>query len=131
MKKQIQIKILPALVAILFLIIFLSCSHNPVGVSSLATICFESQVLPIFQTNCAIAGCHEGERGKGGYVFDSYSTIMKAVTPNEPKKSKAYQYIVNTWIHFMPPSPHQPLSSEQRTLIAVWIEQGANDTSCP
>lgn len=110
-------------------IIISSCSHSTEGLSAIDTICFESDVLPIFQTNCAISGCHDGSTEEIKYV--DYESIMETVTPNDAKDSKAYKSITDTWSEeFMPPLPRQPLSKEQRTLIYLWIEQGAKNISC-
>jgi hypothetical protein len=128
MKKQIVILISLAFLALTSL--NLSCSHSTEGLSDIKEVCFESQVLPIFQTNCAISGCHEGDKSKAGLTLSDYNSIMKSITPNKPKDSRAYEAVISTWGNLMPPSPKKPLTLEQRTLIALWIEQGAKDTKC-
>ncbi len=107
-----------------------SCSHPTENIESLPTVCFESDVLPIFQTNCAISGCHAGGNAEAGYSCSDYPSIMRKISPNSLSNSEAYQVITDTWITPMPPSPRKMLSKEQRTLIAVWILQGAKETKC-
>src|SRR5690349_8075119 len=38
-------------------------------------LCFERDILPIFQSNCAKSGCHDAASAQDGYVFTSYQTI--------------------------------------------------------
>ena len=117
------------LVASLFFI-GTSCTHEDiVPIAEFDTVCFEEQILPVFQTGCAISGCHSQESSEGGYVYSDYESIMKSITPGSSGKSKAYQSIISIWSeHAMPPD--RPLSEAERTLIRIWIEQGALNTSC-
>ncbi len=113
----------------LLAVIFSSCRHEAMGVDSLETVCFETQVLPIFQTSCAISGCHGGSHPEEGFDATSYSSIMKLVEPGKPQKSEVYRVITSPLNPEMMP-PDRPLTKEQRTLIEVWILQGAKNTSC-
>jgi hypothetical protein len=110
--------------------VFLSCKHEAEGLNLMDSICFESQILPIFQTSCAISGCHDSPGNESGYVFADYEHIMEAVTPGDPMKSPAYTSLISGSGEegLMPPG--QPLSVQNRTLIRVWIEQGALNESC-
>lgn len=105
-----------------------SCKHDPMGISQLDTVCFQSQILPILQTSCGIAGCHDAGGEGGEFTTDSYQTIMPIVTPGSAAKSTLYQVITAVNGQIMPPK--RPLTKDQRTLILVWIEQGANNTTC-
>jgi hypothetical protein len=113
----------------LILITVFSCRHDSIQLDELGEVCFESDILPIFQTSCAISGCHV--QGGESYVFDTYENIRKAISPGEPDKSEAYKALSKIWSieGMMPPS--QPLSEYNRTLIRVWIQQGARNTTCP
>jgi hypothetical protein len=102
-----------------------SCRHDD-DIGSLDTICFQTEILPIFQTSCATSGCHDS----GELNLSDYSGIRGAVTPGSPEKSEIYKAMVNIWSPEMMP-PDRPLSLENRTKIKVWIEQGANETKCP
>jgi len=104
-----------------------ACRHDPVGISQLDTVCFQTQVLPVIQTSCGISGCHSSG---GEFSLTNYSEIMTIVTPGNAGKSKLYKVITEVnGVNMMPPS--RPLSKEQRTYIMVWIEQGAKNTTCP
>jgi mono/diheme cytochrome c family protein len=124
MKKNIQILV----VAILMGLMTYSCQHSLPNANDMPEVCFTSEVLPIFQSNCAISGCHGGGSGGGDLVLSDYNSIMQAITPGDAKKSKAYQAIIAKWINAMPPD--KPLPLEARNIIRIWIEQGAGNTTC-
>lgn len=107
----------------------LSCESDPADTGKLRDICFESEVLPIFLTNCALSGCHDDATGKEGYTFTSYDGIMEGVEPDNPKASPVYRSLTDKWSDdMMPPDRALPLAS--RTIIMVWIAQGARHTTC-
>ena len=113
-----------------------SCVHQPFVVpDSLLTgdptICFNRDILPIFQSSCAKSGCHNAASREEGYVLDSYAGIMKkGIVKGNPSASKIYQSIIGTpGVDRMPQvGPSLPDASIQ--LIKRWIAAGAtNDTS--
>lgn len=108
--------------------IFYSCTHEPSDLVGFDTICFSNQVLPIFQNSCGKAGCHNGS--EEGFDARSYESIMQSITPGNAQKSEAYKAITRVYFDRMPPSPDAPLTKEQRTIIALWINQGAMKTDC-
>jgi hypothetical protein len=56
---------------------------------------------------------------------------MNSVTAGDPWTSKAYTIISEpNNPNMMPPSGHQAISLQQRTIVEVWILQGAKDTKC-
>ncbi len=116
------------LIAVLGSVIFLvnSCRNDSIPADQMPTICFTEQVLPIFQTSCGTAGCHDGN-GESGYDFSDPKgkDIFDAVVPYSPDKSPAYQAMTSTF-QLMPPK--NPLSESKRAIIRLWIEQGAHKT---
>ncbi|HKJ41201.1 MAG TPA: c-type cytochrome domain-containing protein [Sunxiuqinia sp.] len=109
--------------------ISVSCQHDAPSPDQFDQVCFQEKILPIFQTGCAISGCHSGGNNEAGYDFSNYNGIMQAISPGAPEKSKAYKAIIEKWGEgAMPPS--NPLPESQRTLIRLWIEQGALNTNC-
>lgn len=113
----------------LLVLVQIGCRHDGINVSELDKVCFQRDVLPIFQNSCGTTNCHD-QRGNEGYSFTDYASIVKAVKPFNPYKSKAYLAITGkAFTQFMPPS--RALSQDQRILIRVWIEQGAENTTCP
>jgi uncharacterized membrane protein len=116
-----------------FLIIplFVSCTHDPVNIELMDTVCFERQVLPIIQSSCRISGCHDAGTAESGFAATDYESIMSIVNAGSPRDSKLYKVITDiNGENFMPPSPYKALGKESRTSIMVWIEQGAMNTKC-
>jgi len=115
-------------IAVLLFALFISfnaCKHEGIPADQFPEICFQDQILPIFQNSCA--SCHGATRGEAGLDFSTYAGIMKAITPGNADKSKAYKSITSTF-QLMP--PNNALPEEKRILIRLWIEQGAKETTC-
>ena len=104
-----------------------SCTHNA-DLTGLPEVCFERDVLPIYTNSCAISDCHDG-KGEAGPALNNYTNIVKTVVPGDPGASSSYQAITTTWGENKMP-PDQPISLDNRTMIRVWIEQGALNTVC-
>lgn len=106
-----------------------SCEHEPpTPIKNLREVCFESEVLPIFQTQCAISGCHNSGTAQSGYVLDNYKHIMSnGIEPNKSSKSILYKVLSDKYGNIMPPTG--PIDVNQRTLIRAWIDQGAQNNS--
>lgn len=95
-----------------------------------APVCFEGDVLPIFQSSCAKSGCHDAASHQDGLVLDSYANIMRGegIVPGNARQSELYQAIING---SMPPKGNPKLTTDQITNIRRWINQGAkNTTNC-
>lgn len=104
-----------------------SCSHEGIPADQMKQVCFTSHVLPVFQNSCATTGCHDAATAEDNYIFTDYANILKAITPGNASKSKAYRAITSH-SEIMPPS--NPLPMDKRILIRLWIEQGAKETTC-
>jgi len=97
------------------------------GSDTSSVICFEAEVLPIFQSSCAQAGCHDPGTKEEGYVLNTYNNIMKkGIKPGDPNSSKLYEVIVDGE---MPPAGYTKLTKEQIATIKQWILEGANNTT--
>lgn len=106
---------------------------NPVPVpGGTNQVCFETQILPLFQSNCAKSGCHDAASHQDGYVFDSYANIVrKDVRPGRAENSKVYKVLFETGNDKMPRPPNPDLTPDQKALIGRWINEGAkNTTNC-
>ncbi len=66
--------------------------------------------------------CHNVSNKKGGYAFDTYSGVVKAVNKSTPTDSDLYK---ETKKGDMPPRPGTVLNSEQLNLLLTWIKAGA------
>ena len=112
------------LVSVIITLVIASCKHDTIliekGTLKDSTVYFSDQILPIFQTNCATTNCHDGSRL---FELNSYETIMDQVQAGNAYGSKAYTVLTNVNVGLMP--PNKPLSLKQRTLIKLWIDQGA------
>ena len=96
------------------------------------TVYFVQQVLPIFQSSCAMSGCHNTSSHKEGIILDSYSNIIATggIRISNPSNSKVYRVMLNNGEDQMPPFPAAPVGSGQTAAILKWIQQGARDNSC-
>jgi len=115
--------------SVIFIVSLPSCTHDPVGIDMLQPVCFDSLVMPILQTSCGKSGCHGSGSDEGGFALTGYSSLMPLVNAGDPRGSKLYQIITDINSEEMMP-PDQPLSKEQRTIIEVWIAQGAIQYNC-
>jgi Planctomycete cytochrome C len=110
-------------------IFILSCEHDLPNANEMPEVCFNGEVLPIFQTSCGITSCHDVASAEEGLIYTDYNSIMQSIVAGSPNDSRAYQSIIS--LNEDPMPPNQPLSVGARTLIRIWIEQGAAETTCP
>ena len=88
--------------------------------------CFYSvQIQPIFSSNCTT--CHGGTNGLS---LDSYTNVMAGNSNNGPviiagdaDNSLLWQYINSNYM----PMGNGSLTSDQKTTIAQWINDGAEN----
>jgi len=119
--------VLSGITLIILSTLLFSCTHDPVNLEGLDPVCFDTQVLPILQTSCGMAGCHDGSAG--GFMPTDYQSVMQSVTPGNPRGSGLYQVITAINSENMMP-PNGPLTQEQRSIIEIWIAQGAENIIC-
>jgi uncharacterized membrane protein len=86
------------------------------------SVCFNTQILPLFQSNCAQGGCHDAGSHQEGYTFTSYTGIMKGINDGEIMKE------INKGD--MPMAPVPQLTSEQKSLLNKWIAEGHKNRIC-
>jgi hypothetical protein len=98
---------------------------------------FQQDVLPILQSSCGYAGCHDAATAEEGIILESYASLMNSqesnlVVPGQPQNSELYEVLVedNPNKLMPPPADGGPLSPEQIDLIWTWLEQGASNNSC-
>jgi len=119
---------LASLFTLASVLLIFSCV-NKADISDLPAVCFDNEVLPIFRNSCAKPGCHDGT-GESDLVLNSFATISYTVVPFDPEASQSYKAITTTWGEMKMP-PDEPLSKDNRTIIRLWIEQGAPANDCP
>ncbi len=97
----------------------------------LKSICFESEILPVIQANCASAGCHDAITAADGYDLTTYKGMMRAVKPGNGRNSKIVKVMLDDEDDRMPPPPAAPMSQDFINLMIRWIDNGAaNVTGC-
>ncbi|MEI6140030.1 MAG: hypothetical protein WCP85_12245 [Mariniphaga sp.] len=127
-KKTFRFSLLLLASVTFFALLQIRCRHDGLNVATLDKVCFQRDVLPIFQNSCGTTGCHNG-KGEGGVTLTDYASIIKTIDAGNPYKSKAYLAITGKgFAQMMPPSG--ALTQKERILIRVWIEQGAMPTTC-
>ena len=97
------------------------------------TVYFEEQILPILQ-GCATTECHDAVTAEEDVILDSYDNLIESgiINLTTPENSKIYKRVTDDDLDDrMPPDPANPLSMEQTDLILQWIQQGAEENSCP
>ena len=136
-------KIFSSLLISTFVLIILSCKHeldylekttNPIDTTTPppvdTLVCFESQILPLFVSNCAMSNCHDAITQEKNIQLTDYANIMEEIVPNAPTSGDVMESILGI-NDIMPPQPYSPLTSSQISLIQQWISQGAqNTTNC-
>jgi hypothetical protein len=127
MKVVTDSPVLSLLIVLIAILWTISCTHSA-DLSGQPEVCFEGDVLQIYTNSCSISGCHDG-KGEAGPALNNYNNIFNTVVPGNPDKSASYKAIISTWDKSKMP-PDQPISIDQRTIIRVWIEQGALQTVC-
>lgn len=105
-----------------------SCQHEQMGDPN-AAICFERDILPIFNSKCAMSGCHDAGTSAEGYTLDNYKNIVSdGIVAGKPNKSEVYESIADGE---MPPKKSTQLSESEKQLIYDWIAEGAkNGINC-
>ncbi len=126
-KRLSYLSVLVAFMITPLILLVNSCKHEGISADQMPQVCFTEEVLPIFQNSCGTTGCHDSKSAESGYTFTDYASIMKSITPGDADKSEAYKAITSTF-QLMPPDNALPAS--KRTIIRLWIEQGAKETTC-
>lgn len=105
-----------------------ACRHETIGDPN-ARICFERDIQPIFNSKCAMSGCHDASTAAEGYALNNYKNIVaEGLVKGKPNKSDLYEEIAD---NTMPPKGYTKLSAVEKQLIYDWIAEGAkNGINC-
>jgi uncharacterized membrane protein len=94
-------------------------------------IYFQTQVMPIISSNCAMSGCHDAATSSDGVTLTSYEGVRREVSPGNLEDSEIWELINETDPDkLMPRPPRAPLTEDQKNLIRSWILQGADNLVC-
>ena len=91
------------------------------------SVYFDSQILPLFVSNCAQSGCHNSTSHKDGYTLISYSTIMShGISAFHPTSGN----IMNSILDGEMPPGSASLMADEIALLQLWIQQGCKNNHC-
>lgn len=96
------------------------------------SVSFQTEVLPILLSNCAMSGCHAQNNPQKGIRLNSYDNVMNSgeINPGNPDKSELVEMIEEPKDKDrMPPLPASRLPQSQIDLIRKWITEGARNTN--
>ena len=94
-------------------------------------VSYGASVQPVFDANCAIAGCHNATTKQASLVLDSFSNLMvgsqsgAVVVPGDGANSLLVRKLKGTAPGKRMPLNKPPLPDVTITLIEIWIDQGA------
>jgi len=122
-----------ALISLAVFLITSGCKHQisdaedtPKPIAAKAdSVCFNTQILPLFISNCTMSACHNKTSTRGGWQFTNYAGIKPGIDNKKIMESIKESNPADR----MPPAG--PLSAEQIALIEKWISQGATEKMCP
>ena len=100
---------------------------NPsTGTTASDTVCFNTEILPLYVSYCGSAGCHDVASHREGVITTSYAYIMQGIRAKNVSKSEYYTIIGDD----MPPRSSPQMTAAHLASIKKWIEQGALNTNC-
>ena len=96
---------------------------------------YGKDIAPIFEAKCTT--CHAGANLRGKYDMSTYEKVMKGgskrgakvVVAGKPADSFLFLSCARQAQPMMPPKTEEPLTSQEVTLIKLWIEEGAKAPS--
>lgn len=95
------------------------------------TVYFVNEILPLLNSNCAQAGCHDAGSRQDGVQLDNYSNILSTgkIRPGQPNEGDFMKVITSSDPDKrMPPAGN--LTQDQINKLRKWIEQGARNNAC-
>lgn len=114
---------------------------NTIEVVGSTRVSFKADVQPIFNTSCALAGCHSTDLPQSGLILSpgfAYNNLVMApstqaapqlrVQPGDPDGSYLERKLAGSpgiVGGVMPPNGTTPLTAAQRAKITQWIAEGA------
>jgi hypothetical protein len=116
-------------IGLLIILLLIGCKYEPTDAIlqnpiSTDSACFNTQILPLFVSNCAMSGCHSTSTKAAGYQFTNFTGIKTGINNGEIMKAINEPDPVDR----MPPAG--PLPASQIQLIEKWISQGATEKIC-
>ncbi len=117
-------RLLPAVIAVLFGLITSTSFAAPAMLQQDATVDFETQIKPIFETHCV--SCHKDGDDEGGYRMDNANDALKGIAGGDLDNSEVYQHMIGEEEIMPPEEEDDALSPDQIETVGNWITQGAD-----
>jgi uncharacterized membrane protein len=105
---------------------------NPDTKSGTQWACYDRDIQPIFNSSCAVSGCHNSITHEEGIDLSRYAHAFTLIKPGNPDGSKLYEAITENpnSEDFMPHKPYSPLSQAAIDTIYSWIKRGGLNEEC-
>jgi hypothetical protein len=92
------------------------------SIVDLNNVSYTSNVLPIFNANCAGGSCHSG--GSTPFNFGSYTTVKTYLDLPANNLICSIDWTCSGGSHKMPQGATTQLAASQITIIKNWVSQG-------
>ncbi len=105
-----------------------SCTYDQILEEEIVVtepVSFSADLIPIFNANCNMAGCHNGSVAPDLRVSNAYNALISGsyVNTTNPANSELYLWMIGSEGRLqMPPSG---TNATNNAIILAWIEQGA------
>ena len=90
------------------------------------TVCFNTDVLPLYVSYCGSSGCHDANSKREGVILTDYAHIMLGIRAKQSSSSRYYTIIGGS----MPPRTSTQMTATNIATIKKWIDQGALNSQC-
>ena len=117
---------------------YAACNDQPLAPPSIefpdTNVSFNTHIKPLFLSNCAISGCHDGysdnPENPGSTIFrlETYGDVISngLVIASDPDRSPLARVLLGTQLH--PNTEYfNVLTDNQRNGIVQWIREGASN----
>ena len=90
---------------------------------------YSKDIEPIFENKCFV--CHSGSIVEAKFDMSTYAGVMKggkrgvAVVPGKSAESNLFMFCSRQKKPIMPPKSEEPLTSQELSLLKLWVEEGA------
>jgi WD40 repeat protein len=90
---------------------------------------YSKDVEPVFADKCFV--CHSGSVVEGKFDMSTHAGVLKggkrgvAVVPGKSAESNLFLFCSRQKKPIMPPKSEEPLTSQEVSLIKLWIDEGA------
>lgn len=111
------------------LVVLNACYYDQVipvepSIGDVGNVTFAADIIPIFNSSCAISGCHNGTVSPNLLPTNAYTSLTNGgyINVGDPRDSELYKEMKGDDGTPMPPSGSNPSYNAK---ILKWIELGA------